>query len=736
VGHRSLFVSQDNSPEIFFTADQKARQTYQQMIDVFGADEFVLVQLRGASLKQPRDVQAALELARKMALLPGVKHVFSIGRKPPKSTDKTVSMPAPQEIIRIQEQLEAIPLYRSIGLYQPNIPALGAVALVVMQGPQSRMILSKELTSISDSFAHKGYQPLVAGLATANAAIERIARQAMKTFLPLVVLICLLITLFLFRSLRAVIAMFLPVLGAVAIGIAGLEIANEPLNLITGVMPPLVMAVGVAGSIHLLTHYSSCCGGEKLEPRQAIIRTIKEKFVPTAFAFATTALGFGSLALSEVRTIQVLGISTAIALFAALLLITIGTPAFLIVLRPHLPSPPHRRRILEQMSIISLRWRWLVLTIGVLLIAFTAVGFMRIDARINGMDMLPAHTPERIAYQQLEREGLGLGNLDIWLHKKIPNNKTLLEDAHKIMLMAADLQKAPLITSTIGIHNLLKLANFRATGIAEIPDEIDLEIDTDSLMPSAVSSKQYKQFQKHLAFYFHREKGLKLTLLSITGDEKTVAAQKRMIRETAHRYFPNTPIDISGHYAMLIGSPGSLMRTLLYSLATTVIVVTILFIVAFRSFSLVFGGMIANLLPVAISVGIMGWFRIPLDVATVMTGSVAFGIAVDDTFHYLYHRKKSNSIQQAARIAGQGIVATSFVLTAGFSTLALSGFNPIIRFGLLTALATFTALIVDATLLPALIGKRTELTKQEEKNNCSDSNGFDSTEKYHLKSNG
>jgi len=119
-------------------------------------------------------------------------------------------------------------------------------------------------------------------------------------------------------------------------------------------------------------------------------------------------------------------------------------------------------------------------------------------------------------------------------------------------------------------------------------------------------------------------------------------------------------------------------------------------------------GMLINLLPVALVLGGMGWVGIPLDVATVMTGSVVFGMAVDDTFHYLYHRRRSGSVIQAAHIAGQGIVATSIVIAGGFSVLALSGFTPVVRFGLLTTLAVVAALVADAVLLPALVGQRAE----------------------------
>ena len=157
---------------------------------------------------------------------------------------------------------------------------------------------------------------------------------------------------------------------------------------------------------------------------------------------------------------------------------------------------------------------------------------------------------------------------------------------------------------------------------------------------------------------------------------------------------------------MLIGTPGALIQTLGSSLAVSGVLIALLFLLAFRSLGLCLGGLLASLLPVVGVLGIMGWLGIKVDVATVMTCSVAFGLAVDDTFHYLHFRQVTGSMTQAAGAAGQGIVATTFMISAGFLVLGLSGFTPVARFGLLTALAVVLALILDAVLLPALVGDK------------------------------
>jgi predicted RND superfamily exporter protein len=701
VGHRALLIEQDNSPDTFFSANKRAQQTYHEMVATFGGDEVVLLQLGGARVDRPRDLMALRELGRELSRLPRVKRLLSVIHAGPGNAAAELEegeLPSKELATALRREAEAIGLYRELGIYRPDVPALGVAALVVMNGPNDRPELAAALDRIAKRFRARGYRPLVASLATANAAIDRETRRSLSLFMPLVVLLALVIGLLLFRSARAVAALFLPVGGAVAVGVGGLQLAGETLNLVTGVMPPLVLAVGFAGAIHLVSHYAACCC-EEPTVEQAIRRTMREKFIPTAFAFLTTALGFGSLALSEVHAVRVLGLGAAGSLLVALVLVTVGTPAFLLVLKPKLDCPSHRHRLLERVARLALRWRLAVLAVGALALAFTIGGGRRVTASVDGLDLLAKDTPERVAYQSLERAGIGLGNVDLWIHTKLKDRNALLAAAPKLAKLARELQGKEQISGTIGAHDLLEIVGYRMTQRAEVPASL-------AALDITLEKPQRAALHRALRAYWHPKKGLKLTLLTISSDEATVRRRERLIRAAVARHFPETKLDISGHFTMLIGTPGALTRTMVESLALSAGVITLLFFVFFRSPLLVLAGMLANLMPVGLVLGLMGFLGVPLDVATVMTGSVAFGIAVDDTFHYLYHHKKSGSILCAANIAGQGIVATSIVIAGSFCALALSGFNPVVRFGLLTALAVITALGIDALLLPALVGRR------------------------------
>ena len=697
VGHRAPLTRQDNAPETFFAADPQATTTYRQMVRTFGGDELVLVELRGAKLDSPAHVSRLAALAKEARALSGVHAVTSVADSLPEEVRRGERPPDAEELAPLAREASALTVYSHLGLVRPEVPALGVLLTVVMDGAGQRRRFNEALTALLQRHRAPGLEPSAAGLTPANAAIDRETRRATGIYLPLTGLTTVLVGLLLFRSLWAVLAMFLPVGGAVAMGAGALQLLDEPINLVTGVMPPLVLAIAFAGAVHLVSRYAQLLAGG-LPVERAVRQTVRDKLFPTAFAFFTTALGFGSLALSPVRPVRVLGLVSAGALLAALVLVSLGTPALLLMMRPRPHAPEHRRRLLRRVARFAVENRARVILAAALLLIPLGLGIGRLTTSIDGMALLSDRVPEKRAFSRLEREGLGLNAVDIWLPAPVPDRAALLAAAPKLSRLSQELERDAMVTGSVGVHDLLELIQLRSTGRPGLPASLDvLDLMEDG---------QRHQLNARLRPFWSKERGLKLTLMTRQVTPRGIQRLRRAVHASAARHFPGQRARISGHFMMLIGTPGALIQTLLRSLAVTGGVIALLFLIAFRSVRLSLAGLLASVLPVAAVLGIMGWIRVPMDVATVMTGSVAFGLAVDDTFHYLHFRQVTGSMTRAAGAVGQGIVATTFMVGAGFLVLGLSGFTPVMRFGLLTALAVLLALVLDALLLPALVGDR------------------------------
>ena len=705
IGHRAAFLVQDNSPETFYAVDEKAEKTYRALVRTFESDEIVLVSLVslvGAQLVA-KDLKAIGALAEAIKRIPGIKGVISPADIFEHLKDRTDAL----IVKRTKSEIEAISLYRELGLYRKDAPALSVMASIVGRGPEARPTITAALDALSSRFQSEGYRLQIVGLTAAHAAIDRETKRATTIFMPLVVLVVGLVGFLIFRSVKAVLAMLIPVSASVLIGAGALELMGESMNLVTAVMPPLVLAIGFSGAIHLVSHYGNCsteggCGED------CVRRTLRDKFVPTAFAFATTAVGFASLAISDVRSVSVLGIASAAALCASLVMITLGTPVMLLFLKPAVHAPEHRYQMLQHLALFSVRHRWPILILASFLIVPTVFGIMRIGTSVDGMEILGDDMEAKQSFRQLEAEGVGLYPIDVWIHRSVKKDE-LLAVARKSDRVARALREEvrlnpkayPNVTGIVGVHSIVKLFNFRLTGGKGIPDD---PVPWDMLPDADV-----KRAEVALKPFVREKEGLRFSVLTTTTTAEAASAFAEKIRAAVRTEFGEVDVDISGHYMMLIGTPGKLMATMFGSLGLTVGTITLLFMIAFRSVLLGLSGMLVNLIPVGFIISLMGWVGVPADVATVMVGSVAFGLAVDDTFHYLYHRKESGSIVRAAAIAGQGIVATSIMVSSGLAVLALSGFVPVVRFGWLTALAVLVALAVDAVILPALVGRRSEL---------------------------
>lgn len=701
IGHRAVFITLDNSPETFFAADDESREVYEDFEQIFGADEVVLVDLRGASHQRASDLLRLAELTRALESLPGVSSAVSISKV---FDDGAGDLPAALDeatVASVEREVSEVGVYRDLGLVRPEAPAMAVMTTLEVErsDPASRTAIVEQIDAVVEEHRREGGEVLVAGLAPTHAAFDRLTRRSLLLFMPLVVLVSLLIGFALFRSVGALLATFAPVLAGVALGVAALQLAGQSLNLVTAVLPPLVMAIGFASAIHIVTHYGNVLK-RGLTPSEAALQALREKRWPTAFGILTTAIGFGSLALSPVTSVQVLGVSSALTLVVTLALVLIGTPALLALLRPKLHAPPHRRQMLERLAVAALHHRPLTLVVVGVVAGAVILGSTQLRSSINGVQMLDRDSPERIAYETLEREGLGLANLEVWLKLRTSRPEDLRAEHERLRRLSKAIEEIPGVTGTFSAADLLDLAEYRQA------DARERGLSRREALAELGGNGEHLAL---LSRMWSPSSGLRITTLAHTADRaEEIDRQRRAVRAAVSEVYPDTAVEITGHYPLLIGTPNALMETLFSSLSVTIAIVFALFLIAFRSLGLVLAGMTANLLPVAAVLGAMGWFGVSLDVATIMTGSVVFGLAVDDTFHYLYHRKESGSLRQAAGIAGQGIVATTAVVTLGFASLGLSGFLPVLSFGLLTAFGALSALGIDALLLPALLGDESE----------------------------
>jgi hypothetical protein len=711
LGHRAFFLKQDNSPESFYAGKSEDKKIYENLVKTFGVDEVIIFQLRGAKLDNPKDLQAIARLTNEISQIKGVNKVYSVSEIYRDNINDPLDLPDSELVRSVVEEVNGISLYRVMGVARPDIPALGVVGMLTMSGPEARTELNKRLHQIEETFSKKnngdaGYETLVAGMATANAALEREGDQTLTIFMPMVVVLVIIIGYALFRSFRTILVLAIPATGAVFIGAGVLEMSGETLNMMTAKAPPLVMVIGFAGAVHFITRYYYWTQNG-LEHRQAVLKSFTEKLIPITLSFGATALGFIALAASNTHSIRVLGLVSGGSIIVALIFVIFGAPAGLFLLKPKIRMTFQGLNLFQNAAQWSVKNRWMVFGAMIIGIILFGVSLPMLNTSQNKVELLGENVPERVAYEKMEKDGMGLGNIDVWIHKEVPDYNALLKDAEHLEKIRGELEKIPLVTGVIHVGDLLKIYNMRRIQSPTLPESLNL---LDLLDP-----EDKNKIDKELYYFWNKKEGLKVTLLTRIGSEDEVKEQKDRIRTALAKEFPGAKIDVSGQYLLLFATSGERIRTLAICLSVTVGVIAIILFLAFLSISFAAISMLTNLLPVALVIGLSGWMGNPIDEAMIMTGSIAFGIAVDNSFHFLYPFRQFKNIIKAAAISGPGILANALIVAGGFAVLTFSNFGPVWRFGIMTSIAVLGALFTDIFLMPALTGKRSQLEQISEK---------------------
>jgi hypothetical protein len=199
--------------------------------------------------------------------------------------------------------------------------------------------------------------------------------------------------------------------------------------------------------------------------------------------------------------------------------------------------------------------------------------------------------------------------------------------------------------------------------------------------------------------------------ISTNSTQDLIHEMKKRIDHLLETQYTQIKYNVTGVVQLLVQMQDELLKTQIKSFSLALLLITMIFIFLFRSVPFAIIAMIPNIFPIAVNLGLMGLFHIPLNVATIMIASVAIGIAVDDSIHFIvryreYYLKSTDirkSIENTLNEVGRPVVYTTLINATGFGVLMLSDFMPIKYFGVLMVLTLFSALLADLVLLPTLM---------------------------------
>ena len=545
-----------------------------------------------------------------------------------------------------------------------------------------------------------------AGLPILRTRYVELVEYERGIFIPIAFIIAAITLIWIFRQIRMLIIALTSILISL-IWVSGImALFNISINVISYLTFNLLMIIGVSDAIHLLMKYHEEINknSNKRSTLEVVIEKIGSALFLTSF---TTAVGFMSLSITNIRILQEFGVIMGVGIGILFIITIIIMPIMLLYI--NIPDKIHIERLIlkrkKSLSFQSLKavqkYPKVVISLSGFLLILSIYGIYQIDSNVTVLgDLKPSNKLYKdISFVEdnfggtlpleiiISSVGTPLSK-DLYIKTNAVNTIDNSDFYNKVNLFMRDLSNYENIKSVTGYWNLDGSLNAQQKKYTN-KDRTEIRISCGiENIDSNQADWLKKSIIKDYINVFDTENGLK-----VTGS--TLLALKM------NRY---------------------LIASLLNSFIIAFIVIFISMNILFRSIKLSLVSIIPNIIPLLFAGAVMGFFGIELRPATAMTFSIALGIAVDDTIHflsrfrseYLITRSHEKSTTTTILTTGRAIIGTSITLGMGFLVLIFSNFKPNFEFGILATIILIVALLSSLILLPALINLIKPLNKSYE----------------------
>lgn len=735
-GWQASRITVDSSVEALLPQDDPERRFAREIRNLYGSDEIGFIGVLADDVYQPAVLQKISRLTDDIAKVDGVAKVLSLTNVPDPVADVAAPPLVPKiptnaaESAELRKKVADRPLYRKTFASDDGRAAAIDIFFEEMDDDEfARRGIDQKIEAIVE--AARGPEEIhYTGLPhmkvyTANALWRDLVR-----FVPITLAIIVVVLALCFRSLRGVTLPALTVVVSLIWTLGIMVLAGSHLTLGTTSLPPLVLVIGTAYSLHVLAEYYELAEPDRSMP-EVVLETLRRVGPPSLIAALTTGIGFASIAINQIPSIRAMGVYSAIGITLAFVLSIVLLPACLALM------PPPRRREIGDFSpglAAFLRWigeaavrrrRQMILgSLAVTMLALLPMPWIRVDS--NFQSFFRADDPIRRATDAINTHLAGSAAFYVAIDGHEKNVLKTWDALHRIKDLQTFIDGLPGVEKTVSLVDHLEQydrgsqqiepgslvvgpsgeiveaeAAVAKTTFWENPAQLAGLFKFVSMSPKALASVVTEDFS--------RTNILVGTSLTRSSD---ITETVEKIREYAEgRFPPELDIRPTGTLILLTRTTGSIIAGQIESLALTAGIIFVIMAAMFLSFRVGLIAMVPNVFPIVVFFGFMGLIGADLNLATNMVASIALGIAVDDTIHILSRLSsevretgdQERALLRTLATVGKPAVYASALIFLGFLTLCLSMFVPIQQFGMLSAATMAFALAGELVLTPALL---------------------------------
>jgi predicted RND superfamily exporter protein len=518
---------------------------------------------------------------------------------------------------------------------------------------------------------------------------------------------------FLFRSWRVTGLLIVATLVSVVWTMGLFVMMGFSYNVLASMLPALAMILAVADDVHIVQHFTHELR-ESGDKRHAFVSTVEHLFMPLFGASATTALGLLSLATSNVVAVRAFGVGSAVGVMVDFTMSIVFVPTLLLLVTPDVRGTPQERYLLaplQRLARFSVRHAAPVASVTVLLMLAAAVGAFRLRVDTNHINFFAENHPLHQSAQVIDRQLSGVYSYNILLEGP-PESMKAPDALHRMEALRQRLEQQPFTRKVVSVADYVKRVNQELSGgqasarvVPDGPDAIAQE-----LFVFGLSDEGRRELERVVSSDFSRAQ-VSVKLASASSD--LVFEEIDRAERIAAEVFAGSGITTvaTGSGRIFSALDHYLVMSQLSSFGTAFLTVFAVIFAVFRSVRFGILGIVANALPVAAVLGLMGWMGISLNIATVMVASVALGIVDDDTIHFVARFRReaaagassAEAIEIATAHEGRASLTTAVVNSLAYSVMLTSSYRPTAWFGGLLALTMAVAFLAEVLVVPAVI---------------------------------
>ncbi len=746
-------LSIDTRDEGFFHEDDPALIAYNDFRERFGQDEIFIIALQPEQGLDKKFFNTLYRLHHELEeSVPYIDEITSLvngrivrGEEDVLYVENLLETPpqTEEEMARIKKLIDHFPLYENFLVSQDRSTAsiiIKALAIKeqlsdnVMQGFEEEKVqtdgdadrylsnaesmeITKAIQSVIGKYQDLSLKMYFTGTPAVVAALQSGIEKDLSIIMPLSFLLIIFFLTLLYRRISGVIYPLLIVALSLLATFGFMALVGIPITLVSQILPSFLLIVGIADTVHILTIFYrnlNRCG----DKRQAIIDAVGFAGLPVLMTSITTACGLLSFAWADMATVAQLGYVAPVGVLFAFIYTMVLLPVFIAIL------PVKQSKVASAVvnSPVDSLFAWIARTttrrplavtiLSGLIITLAFYSALSVRFSHNISTWFPESSAIRIATNVLDTVNGGSVMLE-----------ALVDSGQENGLHNPDFQRR--LDQAIAAISELEVSGIKAGKVWALPDvlkETNRALNADKKSAYSIPESRELIAQELILFESSGSDDLedftdssyrtaRFSIIAPFADAILYADYTKKVQEYLIQQFPGSTVVLTGKIQLFVQIVTNAVTSMAKSYTIAIVMITLLMIAMVGRIRIGLMSMAANVAPIICILGLMGIRNIPLDLSTMLVGSLVLGIVVDDTIHFLHHFRRafeeSADVERAVRetlfTTGRALFITSMVLCGGFFIYTVGSLANNVRFGIISGSAIIFALIADFFLVPALL---------------------------------